>query len=94
MDDDDAKRQSADDALEPQDDSYNPQRDQTHLARDYDPPASPADDTHSKPLPPDHPLGDSKLDDQELYDEGFTGATDVDAEEEEPDNSPKPFEFK
>jgi hypothetical protein len=86
--------QSADDALEPKDDIFNPKTDAPRLARDYDPPAAPADDTTSTPLPPDHPLSDSSIDAQELYDEGLTGATDADAQEEEPDESPQPFEFK
>ena len=94
MDDDDDKQLSPDDALEPKDDIYDPESNQTHLARDYDSPASPADDTGKQTLPADHPLGDDDVDDQELYDEGFDSATGSDAQEEEPDNSPKPFEFK
>ncbi len=50
MDDDDY-RQSADDALEPEDDIFNPDTDEDKLDEDYEPPAAPAQDyRHKLPL--------------------------------------------
>ena len=92
--DDDQVHQTPDDALEPADDIFNPVRDEEKLPEDNDPPAAPADDTTTKPLPEDHPEFDYDHDVHEMYDEGKTGATDVDAHQEtETDlNPPRPLD--
>jgi hypothetical protein len=90
-DNDDSVYQSEDDALEPADDIYNPKRDEETLAQDYDTPASPPDDVHDS-LPPDHPEKDSNMDSDEIYDEGETGATEADAQEELPRQEAFPLE--
>jgi hypothetical protein len=77
-------RQSADDALEPENDIFDPIRDEEKLAEDGDPPAAPANDTHST-APIDEPATDDGMDSDELYQEGVAGATNADDEEIGPD---------
>jgi hypothetical protein len=77
MDDDDSTQQSADDALESPDDIFNPNLDEEKLDEDYDSPAAPASDI---PLaqPIDDPSTDDGIDSDELYQEGYGGATNTD----------------
>jgi len=84
MDDDNDYRQSADDALEPEDDIFDPIRDESRLAEDGDPPAAPADDIHYS-APIDEPSTDDGIDSDELYQEGVAGASNTDDEEIDPD---------
>jgi hypothetical protein len=84
---DNDNRQSADDALEPQDDIFSPTRDEEKLAEDNDPPAAPADDIHDSPL--DEPASDDGVDSDELYQEGLGGAMNADDEEIGPDEEPQ-----
>ena len=86
-DDENTVRPSPDDALEPPDDIFNPAVDEERLEEDHDAPAEPAHPHLTTPkMPPDHPAGDTGVDFQELYDEGPTSATDVDAQEEAEDH--------
>lgn len=88
MDDDNDYRQSADDALEPDDDIFDPIRDESRLAEDGDSPAAPADDVpYSAPI--DEPATDDGIDSDELYQEGIGGATNADDEEIDPDEVQK-----
>lgn len=85
------QNQTPDDALEPKSNDnglFNPRRDEPHLAQDYDTPAKPADDTHSKPIPADHPATDSHIDEQEIYDEGLADAA-IDNRDETQSEPPK-----
>jgi hypothetical protein len=84
-------RRSADDILEPDDDIYNPKLDQSKLPNDFGPPAAPADDV-STPAPIDDPSTDDQLDSDELYQEGFGGASNADDEEIYPDEEPQPLD--
>jgi hypothetical protein len=88
---DDDYRQSADDALEPQDDIYKPKLDQQKLPNDYEPPTAPADDVHTG-VPIDDPSTDDQLDSDELYQEGVSGATNADDEEVDPKEEPRPLD--
>jgi len=88
---DDDYRQSADDALEPQDDIYNPKLDQQKLSNDYGSPAAPADDVRTD-APVDDPSTDDQLDSDELYQEGISGATNADDEEINPHEEPRPLD--
>ncbi len=92
--DDQNTHQTPDDALQPADDIFSPTRDEEKLAEDNDPPAAPADDSTGTPLPEDHPEFDYDNDAHETYDEGKTGGTDADAQEETPEdlNPPKPLD--
>ena len=56
---------------------FNPRQDEPHLPQDYDPPAAPPSDVSDR-LPRDYPETDSNLEPSEVYDEGITGATDID----------------
>ena len=89
MDNDNDARQSADDALEPQNNIFNPVRDEEKLAEDNDPPAAPADDIHSS-APIDEPATDDGIDSDELYQEGVVGATNAEDVEIGPAEEPKP----
>jgi hypothetical protein len=63
----------------------------SQFAEDNTPPATPADDIPNNrgAIPPDHPLTDSNIDAQELYDEGLEGATGLaDHTDEFDDNEP------
>jgi hypothetical protein len=88
---DNDNRQSADDALEPQDDIFSPTLDEDKLSEDNDSPAAPADDIHSH-APIDDPASDDGVDSDELYQEGLGGATNADDEEISPDEEPEPLE--
>jgi hypothetical protein len=90
---DNDNRQSADDALEPQDDIFRPTRDEEKLDEDNDPPAAPADDTHST-APLDEPASDDGVDSDELYQEGLGGATGADDEEIDQEEEPEPLELE
>jgi hypothetical protein len=81
MDDDDNVTQplpTPDDALEPKDDLTTGQH---PLPEDNDPPAAPATNM-GQAIADDHPITDTEIDSQELYDEGLTGATGADAQDE------------
>ncbi len=91
MSDFDDYRQSADDALEPEDEIFDPTRGQQRLEQDGDSPASPADDTNSK-VPIDSPATDDGIDSDELYQEGIGGATNADDEEINLNDEPKPLD--
>ena len=71
----------ADDGLEPENDIFDPLHDEEKLEEDNDTPAAPADDIHST-APIDDPSTDDQLDSDELYQEGVSGATNADDEEE------------
>lgn len=75
MDDDTQdQNRTADNALEPKDDIFNPQRDEPKLPGDYNSPAAPPNDVHSRPIPIDDPSTDDHLDENEVYDEGVANA--------------------
>ncbi len=61
---------------------FNAKRDEPHLPQDYDTPASPPSDVKER-LPKDYPETDTNIESSEVYDEGVTSATDVDAQEED-----------
>lgn len=82
-------KQSADDALQPPRDYFDPAQDEPHLAEDNDTPAAPATDTGSPTIPADDPRTDSRLDSQELYDEGLTSAAGADTSSDDSDDHPK-----
>lgn len=80
----DDSNQSADDALEPENDEIKAGK-RDPLPEDHDTPAAPADSKGNK-LPEDHPSTDSEIDSHELYDEGRTSATGIDAQDEKNEN--------
>lgn len=82
---------SADDALQTPGTLFRPGQDEPKLAEDNDPPAAPADDTDDNPIPDDHPETDSNIDAHELYDEGLTAASEINAAHEGPDDEPRPL---
>lgn len=89
MDDNDNKP-TPDDALEPADTGmFHPDSDEEKLEQDFDPPAAPPSDVTGKPIPPDDPDTDSKLDSQEEYDEGRADAARDNREEENPGDRPQ-----
>lgn len=92
-DTDDDYRQSADDALEPQDDLFNPRRDEKKLPEDYDTPTAPATDIYAAE-PVDSPETDDGIDSDELYQEGIVGATNTDDEaiDSDDEDEPKPLD--
>lgn len=84
---------SADDALEPAGQLFHPATDEEKLEEDNGTPAAPPKrDKHQ--IPPDHPITDTGIDEDELYSEGLGEATDVDEMEILPDERPKPLEPK
>lgn len=92
MNDDNDARQSADDALEPQDDLFNPAVDEEKLDEDNDPPAAPADDIQGHSISPDDPRTDSELDADEVYEAGVAEAAGTDDSDIEPDDEAQPLE--
>ena len=51
------------------------------LPEDNERPFSPADESPLRAVPPDHPATDSNLDEHQIYDEGVTNATEINAME-------------
>jgi hypothetical protein len=83
-----ADKQYEDDLLEKhhslddeEDDIFDPQQ-ESRLAGDYGSPAAPADDIDLPKIPNTHPETDTTIDQAELYDEGLTGASGIDDQEE------------
>ncbi|HEX7963673.1 MAG TPA: hypothetical protein VF466_03705 [Candidatus Saccharimonadales bacterium] len=75
---------------EDKDDLFNPAVDESRLPGDYDrSPAAPPDDV-KETLSKADPRTDSGLDADEIYDEGLTSASDIDAlmEDSDDDNQP------
>jgi len=91
MDDDQSAHPSEDDALEPVDDIFNPAVDEEKLDGDYDTPAAPAV-ANAHHVPPDHPITDTDIDADELYNEGLGEATDMDNREDLPTEGVKPLD--
>jgi hypothetical protein len=94
MDDNNDARQSADDALEPQDDIFNPKLDEETLAEDNESPAAPADDVTKHAISEDDPRLDSGVDTDELYNEGEGQASGADDTDIRLEDQPKPIEWK
>lgn len=67
---------------EDKDDLFNPELDQPRLPNDYDHPAATPDDIEET-IPPSHQETDTNVDPGELYDEGLSSATDIDAQHED-----------
>jgi hypothetical protein len=89
--DDDRIQDSPDDILEPIDDIFNPETDEEKLEGDYDSPATPpVRNPHH--IPPDHPVEDTDIEPDELYQEGIGEASGVDDSEELPKDRPEPLE--
>jgi hypothetical protein len=75
---------------EDKDDLFSPTLDETRLPGDYDrSPAAPPDDA-KETLSKADPRTDSGLDSDEVYDEGLTSATDIDALKEDSDDGEQP----
>jgi len=70
---------------------FDPTRDEEKLAEDGRPPAAPADDTSST-APIDSPATDDSIDSDELYQEGYRGATNADDEEVRPERTIMPLD--
>lgn len=88
------KHQTPDDALEPGDEIFDPNTQTAHSRGDYATPSAPPTNTSRKKLSPDDPRTDaaSDIDQQELYDEGLTSATEADTWEESSGDHEKPVE--
>ncbi len=94
MDEDDV-HESEDDALEESrlggPSMFHPDTDEEKLEGDYDPPAAPAPGASSAAI--DVPATDDGADDDEVYGEGYSAATDADDLEEDSDDAPlKPLD--
>lgn len=72
-------------------DIFDPTRDAGKLAEDGRPPAAPADDIDAS-VPLDSPSTDDGIDSDELYQEGWRGATNADDEQIGPDRSVQPLD--
>lgn len=70
---------------EDKDDLFSPTLDQPRLPDDYSRPAADPDDV-AETIPKTHPETDTNIQIGEEYDEGLSGATDVDAQEEDSDH--------
>lgn len=98
MNDDQTKdnddEQLKEDALRGDNGMYSPQTDEPTLQEDNDTPAAPADDTDhaDEQIPADHPETDANLDEHQVYDEGVTDASEVNAETENPEQKPRPLD--
>lgn len=93
---DDSTHETPDDALEPADGAFHtfhPYTDEVHLPEDNAPPAEPADDISAN-LAPDHPLTDTGIEPDELYQQGLSEAAGVEPPErlEEPPQPLNPTE--
>jgi hypothetical protein len=60
---------------------FSPVLDESRLPQDYGPPTAPPDDV-KETIPKSHQETDSNIQAEEVYDEGLTGAIDIDAQEE------------
>ena len=92
-----ANNQSADDALEEErqdEEVTNVTNPKPQLPEDNATPAAPADDNQI--IPPDHPVTDTGMDEDELYEEGEGGAANLDEADDNivPDRGKESDEYK